>query len=382
MSKKVILSILSAVVVFALGFCVVWTVSNFDTVKEGIKGSSLYTQSDIESAYKDGYDSAVKDMDSLLAEVENLKIVLSEKEEQIKNLEIKLSDYNATKSEVESLKVEKANLEKEVSNLKKSIQTYEAFVEEIKLADRLVVTYMYDGYVCGLQRYDAGQKLSLITAPQDTEEVKFVGWTINGTDVIDLTNFTVNESVTFVAKVSKTFTVKFIVDGEVFNSQKVAEYGSCTLPQGIPDKFGYVFDGWSKDGVNCIEAIEDEVVTSNTTYTAVFSLFEVQVSINVSTPNNPLYIKGIKYSYDILTEIPWSVEKKEGSGMYDGYCLYHADSGLPLYFQSLSTEVNYHIPLSYAVASPLAMFDKKVHLPRVAGEETATTYTFYLVPVV
>ena len=316
MGKKIIVTIISLLLISALGFCVCWTVINFGKVKDGLSGTAIYTKEDVEKAYYDGYDKALNDKDDLLLQIEELRFLLSEKETELHNLEVKLSDYNLTKSELNALKHEQARLEKEVSNLKLSLKTYEEFVEEIKLADKKVVTYEYDGYTFGLQRYNEGETLSLIENPVDTENIKFLGWTLDGETVIDLTNYTVTDNVTFIAKISKSLNVNFLADGEIYVTQKVAEFGSCTLPLDTPDKYGYNFKGWSTDGVTVLNDIENEVITEDISYIAVFELFEVQISFKcVYIPSN--FLIGNDYlAYEVLTDIPWEVP---GNVLYFGY---------------------------------------------------------------
>lgn len=74
---------------------------------------------------------------------------------------------------------------------------------------------------------------------------------------------------TFVADITYKYDVKFMVDGSEYDSQIVIRNGYPTLPE-TPTKDGYEFKGWSIDGVNIIENISTTVITSNTTYYALF----------------------------------------------------------------------------------------------------------------
>ena len=87
MAKKILISIFSLILVGCLVFCVVWTIVNFEKVEQGISGTSLYTKEDVDAAYKDGYDTAVKDKEELLLDIDDLREALSKKETELQNLE-------------------------------------------------------------------------------------------------------------------------------------------------------------------------------------------------------------------------------------------------------------------------------------------------------
>ena len=58
-AKRIIAIVLSAVLLAVSVFSLVWGIINFNKVKEGFKGSGLYTQTDIDAAYEDGYGEAL-----------------------------------------------------------------------------------------------------------------------------------------------------------------------------------------------------------------------------------------------------------------------------------------------------------------------------------
>lgn len=350
MAKKILIAIFSLILVGCLVFCVVWTIVNFEKVEQGISGTSLYTKEDVDTAYKDGYDTAVKDKEELLLDIDDLREALSKKETELQNLEIKLSDYNSIKSELSTLKGEKIALEKEIANLKITLETYEDFIEEVKIAGMKVVSYEYDGAIIGLQRYNEGETLNVIDSPADTENVKFIGWTLDGSTLVDLSNFTVNENVTFVAKLSKSYFVNFMVDGEVFSTQKVAESGSCSIPSETPDKFGYTFAGWSLDGVNVLSSIEQEVVLGDVNYIAVFDLFEVKIKFKFIPKQFLVNEEHITFS--VLNEIPWSVGStalffEDGSSLMLDFSagfsgnIYANDYVLGVYYNEIKSVLNF-----------------------------------------
>lgn len=305
--------IFTTVLVCLLGFCIIWGASNFDKLKLAISGTSLYTKEDVENAYRDGYDTAVTDKADLLVQIEALRNELDVKTAELSALKNKLSDYDEISTENYELKQEIKALEKEIENLNLTILAYENFVKECEEADKLVATFIYDGAIYALQRYENGATVS-IEDPVSTEDVKFLGWTKDGADV-DLTNYVITESVTFEAKLAKSSAVTFTVKGETVNSQRIT-YGSTVsdVPEN-PDVYGYTFKGWSKDGVNVIDVTSD-VIESTTEYVALFELFEVKIEFKSEMES----IGKTIYYYEILTDIPWEMEK--GGSLYS-YAFYY-----------------------------------------------------------
>lgn len=312
--------IFTTILVCLLGFCIIWGASNFDKLKLAISGTALYTKEDVDNAYRDGYDTAVTDKADLLVQIEALRNELDTKTAELSALKNKLADYDAISAENYELKQEIKALEKEIENLNTSILAYENFVKECEEAEKPVATFMYDGAVYALQRYETGATVS-IEDPVSTEDVKFLGWTLNG-ETVDVSSYVINENVTFVANLAKSSAVTFTVNGETFDSQRVAYGESAALPSETPDVYGYTFLGWSKDGVNVVDVTAD-IIESTTEYVALFELFEVQIQFkNVS---------GTIY-YEILTDIPWEMEEVGSTYPYNFYytCTQSALFGVPV----------------------------------------------------
>lgn len=371
MTKKTSI-ILTIILVCLLGFCVIWGVSNYNKLKLAISGTSLYTKEDVDNAYRDGYDTAVTDKADLLVQIEALRNELDVKTAELSALKNKLADYDAITTENYELKQEIKALEKEIENLNLTISAYEKFVEDVEEADKLVATFMIDGAVYALQRYENGATIS-IEDPISTEDVKFLGWTKDGADV-DLTNYVITESVTFEAKLAKSSAVTFTVKGETVNSQRVT-YGETVsdVPEN-PDVYGYTFKGWSKDGVNVVDVTTD-VIESTTEYVALFELFEVQIQFKW---------RDISYShntyYEVLTtNIPWTVNTEE-NGYYELYYSFENEVGEIssdyILLSTLETPGDFSEVLGF---SPSLVSDKYTNFKDNVSFSKLQTLTFYLI---
>ncbi|MCL1874782.1 MAG: InlB B-repeat-containing protein [Synergistaceae bacterium] len=95
------------------------------------------------------------------------------------------------------------------------------------------------------------------TAPPDPVRAghTFIGWDV------DFSNITSDLTVKAVYD-TYTYTVTFMSDGKVFNTQTV-EHGKAAVDPGVPTKPGYTFAGWDKDFSN---------ITSDLTVNALFTV--------------------------------------------------------------------------------------------------------------
>jgi len=99
------------------------------------------------------------------------------------------------------------------------------------------LTYMVDGEVYKTYSVAYGTALTPETAPEK-EGYTFSGWsempeTMPAMDVVVTGSFSIN-----------SYTLTYIVDGEVYNTYTVV-YGTAITPEEEPTKEGYTFSGWS-----------------------------------------------------------------------------------------------------------------------------------------
>ena len=285
-AKKIVIIVLSSALALLLGFCTFWVINNYDAIEHAMSGSALYTNADLEKAYEDGYNSAgydVQDLNDQIADLRNkLETKTAEFNQAKANYNEYLKKYNdlATLSEEEkaelnatinALNDEIADLENDIANLNTTLDSYIEFKEQVEAENIAVATFEYDSAVILVQSYEKGAKLENVVIPEDTDEITFNGWTVNG-QAVDISDYTINESTTFVADLSFHYycTINFYVDNVLYNSQRVLVGSTLSLPEN-PAKDNYNFLGWSFDELNIVEVDLDNISESKDYY-AVFSL--------------------------------------------------------------------------------------------------------------
>lgn len=144
------------------------------------------------------------------------------------------------------------------------------------------VTFMYEDSVLETQQVRNGNYASPISV-ENTEYKTFNGWLLNGVNT-DLSTYKITGAVTFVADIIYNYDVHFMVDETIYDSQIIANNSTATLPAN-PTKEGYVFDGWTLDGINIINP-ETITIIDDTQFVAKFTkLHTVIFTVDGSTFN-------------------------------------------------------------------------------------------------
>ncbi len=280
--KATIISLISVLLIAVVGIGIY---CSLPAIIGTIDGSRYYTADELQESYNQGYGDGSKSETELLGQVqyyrdlvdeyylnvnalnqeiallsnsnEMLKALVRENEQTINNQQSVISVEN---DKVESLK-------SEINALKKSIAYYEQLIANLEIDNQAVVTFEFDGKVCNFQVIDKNTTVK-VNDPVSTEYVIFNGWTVDGQHV-DLSTYRVTTNTRFIADVTYRYHVSFVADNTQIDNYLITKGQSISVPT-TPIKNGYIFDGWSLDGVNPID-IDSHVVTENTVFIAVFT---------------------------------------------------------------------------------------------------------------
>ena len=155
-----------------------------------------------------------------------------------------------------------------VNGVAVNVSEYRITSDTVFVAD---ITYKYDvkfiadGKTHNTQIIERNGKPTVPANPTKPNYV-FVGWSIDGTNTVNVSNYTVTENVTFTAlfRVDK-FTVTFKNGNATVATQEVQNGGYATMPTFNSD----TFVGWTVDGKTVVN-LSTYKITANTTFTAKF----------------------------------------------------------------------------------------------------------------
>ena len=378
-TKKVLAVVFSIIFILAFGLAITWGVINSNKDKEGMSGTQIYTSVDLENAYQDGYDTALKDKDDYEELVVNYRSTIANLTDSINSLNAQLTsvrnsnnDYqtkiannqriitnlendvarltgikNSNETTINELgnqvatlqaqvltltssndnktsEIEALNLQintiqtlisqlqttnennlttisslnaqilelnsqistlsvlasdnqsqfdalnAEIARLQSTIEYYEECISALEEDGQVVATFEVNGSVYEIQLLDENTCAEEPIFAPDEHHV-FNYWTVDG-ERVDLTTYPITTSTKFVANMTNFYDVVFMVDNENYDTQLIEE-NSTILNVPEPTKEFYEFEGWSINGVDIIENIEEYEITRNTTFRAVFSRY-------------------------------------------------------------------------------------------------------------
>ena len=131
---------------------------------------------------------------------------------------------------------------------------------------------------------------------EDTEYRKFNGWLLNGS-LVNISSQKIVSDTIFRASFTYKYDVYFVVDGEEYNSQIVTSGSYATIPAS-PTKTGYTFKGWSLSESGDIVNINSQIITTNTTFYAVFEINNYVVTFKDGT--SVVNTQNISYNNNII----------------------------------------------------------------------------------
>lgn len=99
------------------------------------------------------------------------------------------------------------------------------------------------------------------------------GFTLNGVDIVDYTEYPITQNTTFIAKFTKVHTITYFADNQIVKTQQVrnGEYiGSTEDITTLLAKDGYDFDGLSINGTEAID-YENYPILANTSFIILYT---------------------------------------------------------------------------------------------------------------
>jgi len=126
------------------------------------------------------------------------------------------------------------------------------------------VNFIVDGTNHNSQIVVKDSKITVPAAPTKNGYV-FEGWTIDGNSVVNLTNYTVTQNVTFTAKFTKLYSVVFKYEDTTLKTETVKSGNYATAPETSSTAYK-VFNGWKVNGVTA--NVNEYRITADTVFIA------------------------------------------------------------------------------------------------------------------
>lgn len=207
------------------------------------------------------------------------------------------------------------------------LTTYKILSNTTFVADityKFDVKFMVDNTVYNSQIIATNETANVPNTPTK-DKYLFVGWSIDGTNVVNVSNYAITQNTTFVALFKlNELTVTFKNGDEVISAQKVLNGEKASKP----DFDTKTFLGWTIDGTNVID-LSSYSITENTVFTAKFGTYKLVYNDVVriaSTSWQQKYevsgINGLKAGDKIKTEI---IELKMNIGEHSAKYVYNSD---------------------------------------------------------
>ncbi len=133
-TKKVLSIIFSLLFACAFVFVIVWCIINFNKVEEGISGTGIYTQEDINNAYNDGYNTALENKAEYEELINSYRDTITTQTDQISQLNSQitvLTNNNKDKqTQIDNLQNVRDELQEQVNSLEETNTTNSAIITE------------------------------------------------------------------------------------------------------------------------------------------------------------------------------------------------------------------------------------------------------------
>lgn len=189
---------------------------------------------------------------TLQSQITSLNSQLSEKSEQLTTIQTEnaelLEENTSLNALVTSQQETIASLNQAISQLQYQVSYYEELLEAYQNADKLAVTFKVDNEAYLVQLVDL---LGYPTEPTEPtkENHDFLGWSLNGTDVVDVTTIQISNNTTFIAifEEKPKYTINFYKNEEKTELLTSFELYRDTILETVPEiecPVGYEFLGW------------------------------------------------------------------------------------------------------------------------------------------
>ena len=134
-TRKILGIIFSLLFLGAFAFVLSWGIINFNKVKDSMSGTQIYDSEDINKAYQDGYDTALKDKEEYTELINGYRDTITTLNDNISQLNSQITnltkDKNDSVRKIDELTTQKTNLQVLVDNLTSIKESNESTITDL-----------------------------------------------------------------------------------------------------------------------------------------------------------------------------------------------------------------------------------------------------------
>lgn len=222
--------------------------ANVPAVRSLFGGATLYTPNAMKEAVNNAYNDAFKDKEALEKQLDIYKYDYDVLNETYK---AQIQQGNVDKATIEEMQQDLDEKQQRITNCQLQIAYYVSFFEKVNLAEYSKVTFVNENENENVEfaySYVKENEHPVVFITPELEGYKFLGWSEDKVNLVDLSTFTTTENVTLYAMFVKLHTITFEANG-VSKTQHIEDNGNIeTLPT-PPAREGYQFDYWMLNNV-------------------------------------------------------------------------------------------------------------------------------------
>ena len=120
-AKKIVGIIFSIIIIGAFGFLITWSVINFNKLEEALSGTQIYDATDLDNAYKDGYNTALTNKEEYDELINSYRDTITSLNDNISQLNSQIANLQNTnrdsQNQINRLTEQKESLELDILTL-------------------------------------------------------------------------------------------------------------------------------------------------------------------------------------------------------------------------------------------------------------------------
>lgn len=177
-TKKVLTITFSAIFILLFAFVLTWGIINFNKLKEGINGTELYTKDDINSAYNDGYNTALLNKKEYEELINSYRDTISLQTEEISKLSsditILTNSNKGYESQIKILENTISSDKKTIANLNTTINSNQETINDLNsnIAEKVSRINQLEKEIIDLEKSNENKDFEILNKQNEINSIR------------------------------------------------------------------------------------------------------------------------------------------------------------------------------------------------------------------